>query len=323
MSSERETWYNSKFVYSSLLEKSWKSEIAFIGKYKTGESNPKKVVRTLSHRNYATLHKLKALVPYDQAQKDNKGFWFYNMYRSVADFKKIPKITYNPRLRSLTTNQQWYNTEKYYSNVIRYDLFLDFDLPKKDKKNPEAWKKMLNVLLTLTEDLDKYQVKYETICSGEKGIHLIIPHNVTPRNLHFNFIKDSYGSYFGYAKRVVEDIKQKYDDLNANIIERKLSNGKIKKIPIGYIDLNNNGSPSKLRKVPLSLTESNNVCLPLNDRDLKRFKLSEMYVSEVLEFKNIRKIRGNHYFMRNHELTDKEVQFNFLEFKKSLEGGIK
>lgn len=194
-----------------------------------------------------------------------------NLYRSVATLKDIPNFTFDPKRRSGET-QSWYSSE-YNSCVQKYDIFFDFD-----KKEEQPWKELLDEVNMFLEYLNDYQCPYVLIFSGSKGFQIIIDGDYVPilkiEEVSFSNVNSS--NIYPH-KKIVEDIKTKMD--------------------LKFLDLSNNGVNSKLCKVYYSLVHTYkileddlsyfseykmNIALPLDDKQIKNFKVEDMNMLKVL-----------------------------------------
>jgi len=245
-----------------------------------------------------------------------------NLYVGCAKLKFIPNFTFNPKDRSKETSV-WYHDE-FSNSVESYDLFFDFDkgykcpecgksennsngLSKKGKENLSCKScnkeflisecsmstihEVLKDALVLKDYLDENEVSYFILFSGNKGFQIVINGEYLP----------------------IEKIEL------GNVYPHKTIQEKIKvMLNLNYLDSANTGVNSRLRKLPYSLVPNGeedeqemNMALPLDDYQLKNFKIENMKVKNVLSSTKFVR-RGN--LERFSELSLEQKKENLQKF---------
>lgn len=221
-----------------------------------------------------------------------------NLYLSVAKYKNIPRFTFNPKDRRKETSK-WFSSNS--SDITAFDLFFDFDLGEGD-----TWESLIKEVNSLREYLEEYNVPYQVWFSGNKGVQVVIDGD------YLKIDKIDRGNIYPH-KTIVENIKEALN--------------------LKTLDLSNNGEKSKLRKLPYSLVIPNqkgipkeeflkipenqmNVCLPLTNEQIEKFKLDDMKTVSVLNKVNLTN-RGT--LERFSELNLMEKKQNVAEFIKMFD----
>ncbi len=191
-------WFNTIPVRFELVKNTARRELAFLKPVS---------MRGLNLFKIDALERLFELVNYDKTPS--------NMYISVAKLDSIPKFTYNRAERGRETSK-WFRGD-YYTSVIEYDLFMDFD-----RGEGEDWGIILQEIKQFKDWLDLNKLPYYMVFSGKNGFQIIIPYKYLPQ-LHFEVDEigqGKEGSIYQYLKKVQESIKEvfslKHLDLSNN-----------------------------------------------------------------------------------------------------------
>ncbi|MBU0958391.1 MAG: hypothetical protein KKB31_00455, partial [Nanoarchaeota archaeon] len=175
-----------------------------------------------------------------------------------------------------------------------FELLLDFDGDLSGKEHleitkEEAVNRALKDLITAKKFLDSYGIRHHIIFSGNRGFHVIVK-----LDLDVGFKKK-----YEIANKLLMEIK---DVLNLDTLDA-----------VGELGIR------KVSKTVYSLVSKNevtNVCLPLDDRQISNFNLSDMEVGKVMQ--NIR-IKDRGVLERHSNQSKEQLSKNFKKMLEDLE----
>lgn len=316
----RQIWYSKAFVLLEICKLSKNRELSFL----PTDDSPNRV--RCVNSSFVDILK-----------KNFEGFHFmqrnFNLYYSLAHLKNMPMFSFNPATRKEQQAEFTKNFSKYF---VGYDLGIDLDGNKDDNKDLIYYKgektkinrthygrkdngdrgidsydlivddKIVNVkpseveempieeqvararndLILLSKELDKYKIEFSAKFSGKRGFHA----NIDDRN--FPDVEPT--------KKV--EIALKLEKELAKILN-------LKTINYGLSD------SRRIWAMPYSL-KGENVALPLDDFQIKYFKLENMKAVNVL---NDIKIMNRGILERNAELPLEDRKANFREMMEDYE----
>lgn len=228
----REQWYRNPEVLYNIIVASKNRETVFLSK-----SDKFMTVRNVM-ANYMDLLK-----------KNFDAFNFftrsYNLYYSLATYKKIQLFNFNVQKRK-EQRESW--NQSAIDNTASFDFGLDFDSDSLDTID-EAWQDAKKV----KDFFDSYGVPYTVKFSGSKGFHITVPAHALP-NLRITDDVDDEMSLFNYLKDLATMICLKFE---------------AETIDLGIFD------PRRIWKTDYSFVcESGLIALPLSDEQFNSFTLS-------------------------------------------------
>lgn len=316
----RQIWYNKIFVLMEICKLSKNRELSFL----PADDSPNRV--RCVNASFVDILK-----------KNFEGFHFmqknFNLYYSLAHLKNMLMFSFAPEKRK---EQQAEFTRNFNNYFVGYDLGIDLDGNKDDNKDLIYYKgektkinrthygrkdngdrgidsyefivdeQIVNVkpseveempieeqvararhdLILLSKELDGYKIEYSAKFSGKRGFHV----NIDDRN--FPDVEPS--------KKV--EISLKLEQELAKILN-------LKTINYGLSD------NRRIWKCPYSLV-GDNVALPLDDFQIKYFKLENMKAVNVL---NDIKIMNRGLLERNNDLPTPQRRNNFIRMLKDYE----
>lgn len=245
MEDMRKLWYHTDAVAFEMVKCMRYRESVFIA------NRHKAVQRMLKINAVRFLYK-----NFDRFHFFN-DYYMYNVYHSVSHFPNMPMTSFKVEEKQ---KQQVEFNEKFDSFITGYDLFLDLDNPDFQLVYSSA-KRLKNIF-------DKYQIPYNLIYSGKKGIHITVEYPNLPQEL----------------KRLKFDVLANLFKLFA--YELKI-NRKIMDIDTSIFDLR------RIKKVAYSVVYPfYRVALPLSDEQFDNFKLADVFLPNLIHKASQMRNRG-------------------------------
>lgn len=183
--------------------------------------------------------------------------YLYNIYHSVAHFPEMPMTSF--KFEEKREEQARFNAN-FMDFIKGYDLFIDLDNPKLELVYTSTKK--------LKEIFDHFQVPYNLIYSGSKGFHITVPYENLPlelKNLSYDKLAKVF-KLFAYELKLIKKIK----DIDTSIFDLR-----------------------RIKKVPYSVVYPYyRVALPLTDEQFDNFKLSDVFLPNLVDKAEKFKKRG-------------------------------
>jgi len=257
-----------KYISFLLLEESRNRELALLP-----------AIRGAQMRSLSELNSLLELINWDKKK--------LNLYIICAKLKAIPNFTFNMNKRSQEETHPWFLDKEngFESQVYESDIFFDFDA---DDIN-----EVLSDVKKVKEFFDNYEVPYQIIASGNKGMHLIIDGKYAP-------IKEVREGVVFPHKTFIENVKEALNLSSCDLSNVHLIN-RLRKLPFSLV------LPKRFKECPEMCSEQiMNVALPLSDEMFNNFKPQDLILCNVL--KKVKLIRmGNLERFPNLSLEQKKL----------------
>jgi len=308
----RKFWYSKTFLLLEMIEHSKSREMVFL--YSLNRKNNVRYLNAGSveilmkylglQTNQEKLEKVDAKNPYNFLTDNKKNL---NIYCSLAtiDWKKCPVRAFsyavgerikqqNEFKKNIKTNLKEYITD--FTGAIDLDGNLEYvieDGQEKEKKLDitfeESTKRSLSDLKIIIDVLNEYKIKWRTHFSGTKGFHIFfeIPLEIS-----------------AYQKREITNdiVKLFYETYELKTVDRAKYN------------------TMKVMKTSYSLVTKNDisrVVLPLDDNQIKDFKLSEMECKWV--YYNVEGLKNRGLLWHNTNIDKNQSIKNFMKFIDDME----
>lgn len=267
----RNIWYENPEILYNIITICKEREIVFLAKTKKEEKDIHYTVRNI-------------FAHYINFLKSNfDAFHFYerpyNVYYSLATFKKINRFSFEPNMRKIQRTEFNLNA---INNMSSFDFGLDFDA-----KDLEHWHDAWLDAKKIKDDLDFFGVAYSIKFSGGKGFHIRIPYSSLPNHLKITSDINDVDNIFIFLKTIAELMSVHYD---------------LKTLDLGVFD------PRRIWKCDYSITcDTGLVVFPLSDFQFENFNLN--IVSPITVLKG--GIRNRGILIRNNTTNN-----NIICFKK-------
>lgn len=174
--------------------------------------------------------------------------YLYNVFNSVAHFPQLPMTSFKAETKK--DEMALFNAN--YGDYIKgYDLFIDLDNENMDLVYASTKK--------LKDLFDKYKLPYVLTYSGSKGFHLTIDYKDLPDQIKDLPYKDIAHLFklFAYELKISEKIK----DVDNSIYDLR-----------------------RIKKTPYSVVYPYyRVALPLSDEQFNNFKVSDVFLPNLIE----------------------------------------